>query len=254
MTFPESLADEIASRLARGFDDRAGVLTWVVEMCELTELGLADDEHVSDVDELDPGVRAKLAAAIDEAFRRKETEIASWPSTTDCDRLTAAFATLSREGIVAIDEPHHDFALAIERAANTGQARVAEGGAKARGYAFYSDHDVWLAMQGDGLVVAFGSFEEDEPPPKQPKPALCPGCQGRGWLAPKSAGEFPSMCSCKKDPAPPIAKPLTRAQTIGEAVVAACRTSGLAVEWDRSDSGFVKLPSFRWQRRGPRSS
>ena len=252
MTFPESLADEIAHRIARGFEDRAAVLGWVVETCDLTELGVEDEAHTSNLDDVDPVVRAKLAAAIDDAFRKRETEIASWPETTDCDRLSGVFASLSRDGIVAFDEAHEDMALAIERAENAGQARVVAGGSPARGYTFYRADDVWRALKGDGLFVCFGSFEEDEPA-KQPKPAPCTECQGRGWIAPKSAGEFAAMCSCKKHPPPPLAKPLTRAQMIGEAVVTACRASGLAVEWDGSATS-VKLPSFRWQRRGPRST
>ncbi len=248
MTFPEDLGDEIAHRVARGFEDRAAVLVWVVETCELTELGLADEDHVSDVGQLDAGVRAQLVKAIDEAFRRKEAEIASWPAKTDCDRLTTAFAALTADGIVAIDDAHEDYALAVERAENAGNALTTRGGPKARGYAFYRDDEVWRAIRGEGLRLQFGSFEEDEPIPQEVK-SPCPECQGRGWIAAKSAGDFPTMCPCKKRIEAPRVKPLTRGQIIGAAVAAACRASGLTVEWDGSADSCVTLQPFRWQRR-----
>ena len=34
-----------------------------------------------------------------------------------------------------------------------------------------------------------------EPPPP---PRACPLCNGKGWIAPANAGDFPSVCSCKK--------------------------------------------------------
>jgi hypothetical protein len=34
-----------------------------------------------------------------------------------------------------------------------------------------------------------------EPPPPPPR---CPLCNGKGWIAPTKADEFPSVCSCKK--------------------------------------------------------
>lgn len=34
-----------------------------------------------------------------------------------------------------------------------------------------------------------------EPPPPPPP---CPLCNGKGWIAPTNAGDFPSMCSCKE--------------------------------------------------------
>ncbi len=41
-----------------------------------------------------------LESAIDEAFRRKRKEEATWPEETDCDRLDAAFETLREGGMV----------------------------------------------------------------------------------------------------------------------------------------------------------
>lgn len=43
-----------------------------------------------------------------------------------------------------------------------------------------------------GVVDVIHLFEPPPPPPR------CPLCGGKGWIAPANAGDFPSMCACKK--------------------------------------------------------
>ena len=68
----------------RGFDSPADVHR------------LIDDLLEGDADE------ALLRAAVGPEFARKAAAEATWPPTTDCDRLDAAFETLNAHGIIAL--------------------------------------------------------------------------------------------------------------------------------------------------------
>lgn len=76
---PETLS-EVAAFVRGGFEERDRIIEI---LCEgMYEPG-----------ELDP---AEVEAAVDEAFATLEAEKSGWPQVTDCDRLDAAFAALTR--------------------------------------------------------------------------------------------------------------------------------------------------------------
>lgn len=80
---------------------------------------------------------------------------ATWPATTDCDRLDAAFGELDAAGIVA----RQNFTCCN----NCGMAEI--GGEVApdqiddiRGYAFYHEQDTERAAESGGLFLSYGAF------------------------------------------------------------------------------------------------
>lgn len=82
----------------------------------------------------------------------------SWPATTDCDRLDAAFEELNTLGIMA---RHNWTASATDGSDAMGDEfdRI-DGkwkGTPITGYAFYHAQDTQSAAQGHGLTLLFGS-------------------------------------------------------------------------------------------------
>ena len=82
MALPKETLQEIDALVRGGFEDRDRI---VEIFCE--------EKYAPG--ELDP---AAVAAAVDSAFAALETEIAGWPSVTDCDKLDRAFAALNHRG------------------------------------------------------------------------------------------------------------------------------------------------------------
>lgn len=111
-------------------------------------------------DMMEPGVdvdTAVVEAAIDAAFEAKRLEEAQWPDITDCDRLSAAFAALQKQGICAL----HSAGFEI----SDGYAAVAEAEYRSkdayRGYCFYVAGDVSAALNWHRIYISFGSMEDD---------------------------------------------------------------------------------------------
>ncbi|MDQ4087569.1 MAG: hypothetical protein M3177_06125 [Pseudomonadota bacterium] len=119
-------------------------------------------DYVSDelpAAEVEPHARRFLAEAL--AAQMKEQE--SWPASTDCDRLDAAFAALERGGIVA----RQNFTCC----GTCGSYEIwdeikafQEGGRRAYGYVFYHMQDTEAAVDGGGLFLNYGACEEGEEP------------------------------------------------------------------------------------------
>jgi hypothetical protein len=235
MSLSEDTLEEIQYRIDQGFDTREDVCCWVLEN---------QFEGEDDIDE------AELRVAVDRAFEERLKEMESWPPLTDCDRLRAAFEVLDQQGIVALENAGLTLSDAITNAAEIAVARE-RAGRNAHGYALFTWNDLARAIDGQGLSLAYGTFEEEPPPPPVPPGPCCPVCDGRGWIQAKRT-EFPSLCACKQaPPAPAPEPPPTLAQKVGALVVQACRDAGLGVRWDGAETSFVELPEFRWQRRLP---
>jgi hypothetical protein len=114
--------------------------------------------------ELDPD---DLTAAIDEEIAKHEAEKKAWPAVTDCDRLDAAFAALSKRGIIALhnagftqSDGYEDFRAALK--SHPQRATVV-------GYCFYHSQDVEHAVQGEGLYLAFGPVHPKDEDTKGPE-------------------------------------------------------------------------------------
>lgn len=80
----------------------------------------------------------------------------SWPAVTDCDRLTAAFAALARQGIVARENFSDCQTCGAAEIQEEMETRSKRGG-KVRGYVFYHMQDTERAVQGDGVYLSYGA-------------------------------------------------------------------------------------------------
>lgn len=115
-------------------------------------------EMMEDVLEPDCDVD-KLEAFVEAEFERKAAAETSWPPQTDCDRLDALFDRLDEDGICALSnagytmsDGHSDVSEAVREAP--------EG--RYHGYCFYHGQDVERALDGHGLMIAFGDLTDDK--------------------------------------------------------------------------------------------
>lgn len=133
--------------VAAGFRPEGEIAANAVEI-------LADDY---DAEALTPQA-IKMTRELIAAHRREQ---ASWPQTTDCDRLDSAFAALERAGIVC----RQDFSCC--GTCGAGEIRdemdkVAKTGTRVRGYAFYHMQDTECAVDGGGLYLNYGAVQNGE--------------------------------------------------------------------------------------------
>jgi hypothetical protein len=126
--------EEYATTLVRsGFHDRDEVLTAVLDSYE-DELSEADAEEL-----------------VTRLWEARLAEQATWPETTEADRLLAAFGTLDARGVVA----RPDFTCCN----NCGHTEIgAEAGDGARGYVFFHQQDTERAADGGGLYLSYGAL------------------------------------------------------------------------------------------------
>jgi hypothetical protein len=207
MTLDDDILAEIRFRVAQGFDNREAAFRWILANYP-AELGIEAEEY--DARDLPPESRAALREAIEEAFTEKADDMKSWPEQTDCERLRAAFDALDRQGIVAMENAGLTQDDSIPRAADLALARD-ELGAQTHGYCLFTWNNMAQAIEGDGLSLAYGTFEQE------------------AELTDEETSEL--------------------ATKVGAAVLQACREAGLDAEWTGSADDFVELPGFRWQRR-----
>jgi hypothetical protein len=96
-----------------------------------------------------------------ELIAAHKQEQASWPQTTDCDRLDSAFAALERAGVVS----RQDFSCCGTCGSGEIQDdmdKVAKSGTRVRGYAFYHMQDTESAVEGGGLYLNYGAVQDGE--------------------------------------------------------------------------------------------
>ncbi len=112
-----------------------------------------DDLLEGDADE------AFLRSAVGPEFARKQAAEATWPPTTDCDRLDAAFEALNVAGIIALQNTGYEMSDGLTEVAEALHARGSREGVQ--GYCFYHGQDLERAVAGEGLMLAFGSLDDD---------------------------------------------------------------------------------------------
>jgi hypothetical protein len=96
----------------------------------------------------------KLRVRTEAILAREREGEAAWSGPTTNDLLTAAFAALREGGILALENPGisiQDGWGCVGRDQRPGD----------RGAAFFHQQDVFDALEGEELLVAFGSFEPD---------------------------------------------------------------------------------------------
>jgi hypothetical protein len=99
-----------------------------------------------------------LRAVARDEFDSWRAAQATWPAVTDCDRLDRAYAELERIGIIALPNVGYDMSDGLDAAFDELSERGRDGIA---GYCFYHEQDLARAVNGDGLWLAFGDFDND---------------------------------------------------------------------------------------------
>jgi len=116
------------------------------------------DQNIDDILEPDAD-EAMLRAAVLPEFEKKAAAEASWPEQTDCDRLDDAFEELNAAGIIALHNAGYTMSDGHE---DVGEELHRRGGKGIRGYCFYHGQDLERAVQGEGLMLAFGDLDAED--------------------------------------------------------------------------------------------
>jgi hypothetical protein len=115
-------------------------------------------EMISDImeDDADEAILRKIPS---ELLKKKAQEERSWPSLTDCDRLNRSFMTLNSENIISIQNAGYTSSDGHEE---VGKIHKTKPYGTFRGYCFYHGQDLERAVNGDGLMLAFGDMKDTE--------------------------------------------------------------------------------------------
>ena len=100
----------------------------------------------------------ELKSLIGPKLRAKLRDERSWPGVTDCDRLDQVFYQLHEQGICALANAGYTM--------SEGYCEVSEAVADApdghyTGFCFYHGQDVERAIEGEGVMLAFGDLADD---------------------------------------------------------------------------------------------
>lgn len=140
----------IAKRLlAEGFNSEEETVVSITEMLE----GEASP----------PEIAAAAEATVAIAAAERHEAMKSWPATTDCDRLDAAFEELNARGIMG----RHDWTCcsncaAAEMPDEFERLEGKSGGVPIIGYTCYHQQNTESAAEGGALYLAYGSTERAE--------------------------------------------------------------------------------------------
>lgn len=137
--YEQDLADEIRIRVWSGFHSLPDVL----EMLEDCDDDDADKQMLEEV--------AKSE------FQAKREAEATWPPVTDCMRLDAAFEALNEMGIIALHYAGYTMSDGLD---DVGEALSEADRDKVKGYCFYHAQDVARALDGYGLLLAYGDLAD----------------------------------------------------------------------------------------------
>lgn len=142
----DELRQSITTAITAGFRERDDIVAGALELfageVEAAELEVA------------------VAGIFDEAHAAFLEEQQRWPQTTDCDRLDAAFEALNAAEIAA----RHDWRC-CQTCGHSAMGREhqrlsRERPGSMRGYAFYHNQDTDSAVEGGGLMLAYGAADE----------------------------------------------------------------------------------------------
>ena len=137
---PETLR-EIDGLVRGSFEERARIIEILCE--EMYEPGELDE--------------AEVVAAVDAAFAALAQDKATWPTTTDCDRLDGAFAALNARGIIALQNAGYTQSDGYDDVRQSYHAHSDRDAVI--GYCFYHGQDLERAVHGEGLYLAFGPMD-----------------------------------------------------------------------------------------------
>jgi hypothetical protein len=144
----DDLHDFVRTQVAAGYTPVAEIAG---EAVEAFADGTVDPERL----------RAAALAVVDQVSAAHRAEQRTWPATTDCDRLDAAFAALETSGIVARQHfsccgtcGAHEIMDEMNQAGKAGR--------QVRGYTFFHLQDTEHAVAGEGLYLSYGSLDSDQ--------------------------------------------------------------------------------------------
>ncbi|MBF9222044.1 DUF6891 domain-containing protein [Hymenobacter ruricola] len=137
------LFDEVRNAVWSGFYTKE-------EVAEMLEEWVEDAEGEPD--------EAALAAALQKEFADKKAAESTWPQVTDCDQLDQAFGGLWAQGIIALQNAGYTMSDGLD---DVSEVRANSGAEGIRGYCFYHGQDLARAVSGQGLMLAFGSFDDE---------------------------------------------------------------------------------------------
>jgi hypothetical protein len=101
----------------------------------------------------------RLRLEVEKEAARKRAEEATWPATTDCDRLDRVFATLEAQGIIVEQDAGLTKSDGLEIVTEAYEDAEAEGEAAGIvGYCYYHGQDLDRVMKSGDLWLAFGGF------------------------------------------------------------------------------------------------
>jgi hypothetical protein len=104
-----------------------------------------------------------LQAEVGKEAARKKAEEATWPATTDCDRLDRAFAALETEGLIVEQDAGLTKSDGLEIVTEAYEDAVEDGEAAGIvGYCYYHGQDLDRVMESGDLWLAFGDFDGEE--------------------------------------------------------------------------------------------
>ena len=134
------LREQIELAVVGGFDDEWDIEDWLKD--ETTDEDLLDE----------------LKAYAEELFQQQQARENGWRTPTVNDAIDQAFEELNERGIVALQN------VGYTMSDGWGDAHEAasELPEKPRGAVFYHGQDLESGIQGEGLMLAFGAFEDDE--------------------------------------------------------------------------------------------
>lgn len=115
--------------------------------------GMVDDILEEDADE------EMIRAAVHREFAAKLAAESTWPATTDCDRLDLAFEALHAKGVIAL---HNAGSTMSDGLCDVGEALNLRGHGGVIDYCFYHGQDVDRAVDGGGLLIAFGDLKDNK--------------------------------------------------------------------------------------------
>jgi len=162
MQLSAEIVEEIASQVTDGYYDRDAIIEGILSSyADQLEIATGTDGSFERGD-VPPAAMAALDAAIAAAFAAKAEAMRSWPAETDCDRIRDVFRGLTERGWFTQENCGVTLQQGAELAWDHALDQEAATGARPAGFCFFHQQDVMSAVDGDGLLLCFGIFEDGE--------------------------------------------------------------------------------------------
>ncbi len=136
----EYVRNAIKTHVWSGFHDQADTEQMMEEILE---------------GEVDP---EEMRRFIVSEFAAKVAAEKSWPAETDCDRLDQVFTALDAAGICSLQNAGYTMS---DGHSDIGEKLDERGMKNFHGYCFYHGQDLERAVNGEGLMLAFGDLKAD---------------------------------------------------------------------------------------------